>query len=386
MRRFGFRGSLSLVFASCLIWERSVFGFFGFVLTESFAATFLNLSLGAMLLSVISPNWKHYLLFAIFTFLLYQIRPNFAIIPVLVPLWMFIVPRLFSEKVSPCRAKRLALNFFLLGTIPLVTFCFLRLAVVGQFGLVSLNGVLLSGHATHYLNETNVDRLSSESLALGKEILYRKRSFSPPCNSTPYSYRGLSLERSFEDQAVCFGPNVMMSWLVAIKQKLGKEPFLERQKNIEAWKHVDTLSAFYSIYNADVDRSLMRFSVEVLQLEWRRYVRWIISGFFGGIKAFVSDRWTLFVMLFVVTALTKSRILAITTISNKEIRQLNCEVLFLSLVGATIFVIGLIPLIVLNYPFPRLFNLIAMYLVPSLVAWAITPFGLVGIKSKKKPC
>ena len=110
--------------------------------------------------------------------------------------------------------------------LPLLVFCFLRLFMVGQFGVVSFMGVSLAGHATHYLDEDNIELLSGETRTLANEILQRKRKLSHPCNMAPFSISPVPGQSRFITEQHCWGIDFLnTAWLVAIKQKMDVEPW-----------------------------------------------------------------------------------------------------------------------------------------------------------------
>src|SRR3989338_3270760 len=185
--RSGFNRILALVVVTALLWDTTNYQKFSDVATEPFAATFLHLTIGSMLLAVRKWNWKTAVPLAVIAFLFYQIRPNFAFIPMLIPFWAAGI-LVLNEGFNLARARNIFIRFSMCTILPLMLFCLLRLAVVGEFGVVTLVGGQLAGHATHYLNEENIQYLSGDVRKLADEILIRKRQLTPPNNLSPFEW------------------------------------------------------------------------------------------------------------------------------------------------------------------------------------------------------
>lgn len=378
--RFGFDRVLSLVVVSFLIWNSSVYGMFRYILTESLGATFLNFTIGALLFAIGSGTWKSYLALGVSTFTLYQIRPNLAFLPALIPLWA-IGLSLVLDGFDPVRIRRVFFRFSALTLVPLLLFCLLRLIVVGQFGVVSITGGMLSGHATHFLNENNIEYLTGDSRKIAEEVLKRKRQLSFPCNLSPFHERVIPTESRYVTEGKCFGPDLMTAWLVAIKYKTGQEPFDDPSKNIEAWKHIQTLAGFYTeFYNLEVERLLMKFSKDILRIEWKQYLCWIVGGSFHGIKNYLSyvlrKAWIWCIFLFFMGVVMTPYLFRTGHLEKVQLDRWNREVLLITMIGVSLFAVGFLPVIIFNYPFSRLLDALSLYLIPALTLWVLPPVWL----------
>ncbi len=375
--RFGLNRILSLVVVSFLLWDSSVYKIFPYIMAEPLAASFLHLSIGTMLLAVRRNDWKLYLALGFFTFTSYQLRPNLAHVPILIPFWAMGIS-LIMNGFDSVQIRRIFLRFSAITIVPLLLFCLLRLIVVGQFGVVSMTGGGLAGHATHYLDENNINYLSGESRVIAEEILRRKRKLSFPANLSPFSERVILTESKIRTEARVFGSNLMMAWLVAIKYQTGLEPFDDPQKNIEAWKHVDTLARFYSkYYNAETDRLLMKFSEDILRIEYRQFLKWLIVGSYYGIKDHLRSRWVWGIFLIFMGVVATQYLLRAGYVLEKAwLDRWKREVLVITMIGVSLFAIGFFPIVIFNYPFDRLLIFSSLYSLPALALWVLPPFWL----------
>ena len=55
---------------------------------------------------------------------------------------------------------------------------------VGEIGLNSFSGTVLTGQATSYLDSENINRMQGKNKIISQNILERKAQLSPPCNKT----------------------------------------------------------------------------------------------------------------------------------------------------------------------------------------------------------
>lgn len=365
--KFGFSKILSLIVAIFLLWHRASYGGFSEIMSEPLVAVFLNFVIGTLLLTVIRKNWQMYLWLGVTTFYLYQVRPNFFYVAFLVPFWAVGVI-LLTKKTDLSNIVNFFFRYAAISILPLIFFCLLRFFVVGEFGVCSLAGGCLAGHATHYLNEENIKLLSGDSRQLAEEILKRKRKFSYPANLSPFSQAIIPGMTSSELEASCFGSDLMMTWLVGIKHETGEDPLDDPVKNIEAWKHTETLSYFYSkYYNTKVDKILMKYAKDVLRIEWKRYLKWIIRGSLLGIKDYIRGRslWWQFFIFF--------GIFSVHYLGRDRLKQWRTGVLFVAMIGISLFAVGYLPIVITTFPFDRLVNILAIFFLPSVTLLLLAP-------------
>ncbi len=375
--KFGFCRVLSLVIATHLIWEPEVFKKFSYVMTEPLTVSFLNFALGFLLRTFRQNDWKSYFLLGFSTFALYQLRPNLTLFVALLPFWALAISCVF-EKSNFLRIGKLFLKYAIVTVIPLLLFCLLRLAMVGHFGVVSFAGVGLSGHATYFLNEKNIKYLSGENRILAEEILQRKRKLGYPVNLAPSDARRMPYESRYSRQNGSHASTCMTSWLAAIKYKMDIEPFDDPMKRIEPWRHAQTLSGFFSIYNVEIDKLLMSYSTEIIKIEWKRYLSWIARGSYSGIKEYVKDIikyrirqiWILFLIVTLI-----ARFLFFRTKNQEEFKNKRWfqEVMIISIFGLSLFLVNIIPIVMFSCIDVRYLYLFSLYLFPAITLLVLPP-------------
>ena len=374
--KFGFNKMLSLLVVSILLWDESNYRQFMSVATECFAATFLHFTVGSLLLAVKRWSWKTAILLGVTVFSLYLVRPNFSFIPVLIPLWASGIS-IMREGFNRLRIQKVILRFSLCAILPLVLFCLLRLLVVGEFGVVSMSGGSLAGHAVHFLNENNIQSLTGDVRKLADEILIRKRQLTPPANLSPFEWmKKVPEQEKIQMEASAFGGDLMTAWTVAIKQLEGVEPFTDPKFNIEPWYHTHTLAPFYSrYYSYKTDRLLMRFSKEILPKEWRRYVHWLVGGTFYGLSEYWQG-WSWLIWLGFLGIAKLFYLEFARGLDGIQLKRWHKEIGILMMIAASIFVIGFIPIVAFSFPQPRLMSLIGIYILPGITCLALPPFWL----------
>ncbi len=375
---FGFNKIFALLIVSFLLWDKTNFLAFRFIRTESLSATFLHLSVGSMLLAIRNWNWKTAVSLGVSTFFLYQIRPNLSFIAILVPLWAVGIS-VIKEHFHLAQARNIFFRFSQVTILPLFLFCLLRLLVVGQFGVVSMSGLCLAGHAAHYLNEKSIQYLSGDVRTLADEILVRKRQLTPPNNLSPFEWiTFVSEAQKVEMEADAFGADLTIAWNVAIKQIKGVEPFDDPRLKIEAWKtNLMELAIFqFHQHNFKIDRLLMRFSIAVLTREWKRYVHWLLGGSFYGMRIYLESRsfWLICLGYLVIGKLIF--LLLCQRLDGAELKRWNQDIKIFMMMAGSLYIFGLIPVVVFNYPFLRLLDLIGIYLLPAFLCFSLPPFWL----------
>jgi hypothetical protein len=373
--KFGFDKILAFIVASLLLWHIDLhealpwFQFFQFynnlpfVYTEVLCLSMMNITIGLLLLAIKYNTWKTNSLFAVSLFYLYQVRPNVSYIALLVPFW--------AVAFATIERKKIFVRFFLLSMIPVILFGFVRQLVIGQFGLSTMTGGTLVGHAVQYLNETNIKTLSGESRLIGEDILATKRQLTPPCNATPFTKPPIQDESMQATEARCFGANLMVAWDVAIKHQSGKEPFEEPEKNIEPWKYTGTISPFYfANYHTSTDKLLMKFAKDILKIEWKQYLSWILNGGLYGIQiVMLNVRISLLYWTCILIAVAVQVVFRRRTIWQHH-------VLAFAFMVFTNFVAGYLLLLLFNFPFDRMFVTLVPYILPALVLLAIPPIWI----------
>jgi hypothetical protein len=113
-------------------------------------------------------------------FATYQVRPVYLFLPLLAPFvgisLAALVGQRRGEKYNP---RRMGLVLCAAGILPLLAFCLVRWAVVGQFALVSFGGHNFAGLVGQFLSEEQVESLPSELRPLAKAAVEKQRNMFP---------------------------------------------------------------------------------------------------------------------------------------------------------------------------------------------------------------
>ena len=369
----------SFVFCCFLIWYIPIFQYFPHILSESNAASILNLCLALSIIAYKKNSKLWYILLLIFSFLLFQTRTALVYACFLFPFWILFLG--FLEKKNKKDLLINFKNFFLVSTLPVFVFIFLRFLMVGHIGIVPLNGILLSGHATFYHTADDSISYKGKLKDLDNLLQFRKQKLDPPCNEF---YVPSLVNYPEKTHSLCYGPFVMMNWLAAIDILDDDRPF-DDHRLYNAWRHTKTLSGFFSRYTVEHDKLLMEYSVPILKLHKQEYLKWITSSlkkvpdiisdlpflsnlsFFENSPLFLKNTSNL-TILFLSAILFSIFLMFFKRLITQE------ESLFFIFVGLSFLSLSLFPVVLMNKLFTRFFDLNAIYLFPSI--FIIFVFGI----------
>lgn len=374
--KFGLDKVLSFIVVTILLWDKTSYGSFCEIMTEPLAASFLHLTIGTLLLAVLRDNWKTYAALGALTFFLCQVRASISYVAVLIPFWAAGAMILIKKCDFPFVRKRF-FYFAAASILPLISLCLVRMFVMGQFGLVSSAGGYLSGHATHYLNENNIKLLSGDSRLIAEDILKRKQQLNFSDGDSHFSGRTAPGQTTIKIEALRFNYDVIISWLAAVKYRAGQEPFNDMRKNVEPWKYVRTLADFFARhYDVQVDRLLMKYSKDILKIEWKRYLRWILGGSLYGMLIYGKDRvcWALFFILLGI--LSTQYLLRAGPLEKSKRNNWQRGVIFIGMIGVSFFVLGYLSVIIMNTTAAHLLNFLVIYFLPANTLLLLPPFWL----------
>ncbi len=184
LRRYGCQRWTAFAATAPLFCQRIVPTFAPYVLTEVLASAFAIFSAGFLFVVVSGTRrWLAWIGLAFFVFLAYQVRPAYLFLSLLFPVLGSVLAALSSnDRPLTLSWKALFVRITVATTVPLIVFCFLRLLVVGNFGLVSFAGFNVIGTATQFLNErvekALPDRFRPLAAAMMEERDRINRSFS----------------------------------------------------------------------------------------------------------------------------------------------------------------------------------------------------------------
>jgi hypothetical protein len=368
----------SFVFCSFLIWHKPLFPWLTHILTEGIAATLLNFCLAFLIIAYKKDKLFWYLLLALFSFMLFQVRTAFVFACLLFPFWILSISWIGKKN-----KKDIFLVFIKtsIATIsPVIIYALLRLLIVDQFGIAPLNGILLSGHASTFYTDADNDFNSPKVKALSGLIEHKKKFLRRPCNSH------FIIENDnypVDMHSKCYFDYVMTNWLSAIEILDGEKPF-DDYRNDRPWNYAPTLSPFFSRYTVEHDRLLMEYSIPIIKSHYKEYFSWVYSGIPVALSILKSYRLE---SLESVKIIYENKVKNVSTsliclifyagfflgilLSIFRVNLKSDEVFLFTLIGFSFFVTSLAPVLFLNTFIVRFFDLHTIYLFPSLCIFTI---------------
>lgn len=337
LARFTGRPWLALAGALPLLASRSL-DLLHRIQSDMLAVAFSLLTIAALLAFAAAPRSKlAAAALAIALFATYQIRPAYLFLIVLVPLAGPVL-RLAKERsfdrpgLASLGRWSIVLTAVSLG--PFLLFCTLRLAVVGDFGLVSFGGFNLIGLSSNLLDGKVVTELPEEHQPLAREILERRKADG----LKPLKMGGLTRKWYKE-----YNDNVWKRAVPILEAKVGL-----RSANAPA-----------------INRELVEISKEILQRRPYLYAKWIVDGFVYGFAGAWDHRPTVCLGLALVLGLP---LLLLPAAPREEAAWPHLAAYAFT---AMLFLAGSLGLIVLvEVPFRRYVSAIGL-LLPSALAMAL---------------
>ncbi len=166
-----------LCIATPLLYSPAIRTSYSYLLSDSLACSLSVLTLSMAMVVVRYPSKRS--LWGVLAFLLaatYLVRPAYLFLIAFIPAAI-----LFLGVIRLGRRRfKLLSKFFLIHAVlacagPFILICSLRLAVVGEFGLVSFGGYNIIGLAAQFLNPEDIPRLPVELRPLSEEIVLEQR-------------------------------------------------------------------------------------------------------------------------------------------------------------------------------------------------------------------
>lgn len=199
LRAYGLSGLAALAAVSPLFWMAPV----ELVMPETPAKCFAIATIGFVLWAAGTRRIVAYAGLAASIFLAYQMRPAFLFLVVFVPVaWLVLYTRRWGL-LDPCQWARNALWTAAASIVPLLLFCFLRLVIVGHFGLVSFGGQNTVGIAVEMLSPEAIDQLPVRDRPLAL-VLHRARVAWP----TPRFLTTQGVPDDWNDAAIQYAANI----------------------------------------------------------------------------------------------------------------------------------------------------------------------------------
>jgi len=260
LRSFGLGPWHALAVSVPLLASRGAVESIPWMMSEALSASFAVLAVSALLFAVSSPRspWP-WIGVGVATFCACQARPATLF---LVPLLPMLAPPLVVLRRRPPAPARLSCSVAAAGlaatALPLLAFCALRVAVVGDFGLVSFGGMNLVGITGSLLTEGSVADLPASLQGFGQEVLAGRTARGL---TWPWGERGeLHPEPSNESYE-------QVIWEVAIpaaEARLGP----------------------VSEHAIAINRLLQRFNAAVIRANPRAYARVVAAAYANGARRF----------------------------------------------------------------------------------------------------
>lgn len=320
LRMFGFSKWAALITASPLLCEKIIIYSCRSILTESLSTSLSILTIGLLVMLVCRPrNCIYWASLTVVTFLTYQVRPDRVFLILMIPIIGFILYMLQNRKDNNephCReAAGLSLKLFASGIIPLILFCSIRLAVVGDFGLTSFAGINLIGITGQMLSNDMLEKLPSDTRPLAQAIIQDRARLGAQDELSAFGWENHgTLEKNLSDYtwqsyvsiaiATYNSRNLMKDYYKKFNGFNNDINSRVRIPNAE-WKfsagqnslmyvlssgeHLPEI-AFKSPYKTDdgfiwvkVNKELTKLSLHILKLKTRTYVMIVANSFIKNI-------------------------------------------------------------------------------------------------------
>jgi hypothetical protein len=293
LRHLRISGWLAVVISSSLLYPETIFPYFGEKLTarlmsDSPAQSLAILTMGTLFMVIgrprSAPAWLGLMLGL---FLTYQTRPVYLFLVLLVPLLGLIFMGLVSPRPEWVGLrKRLSIGLVAVCVLPLLAWCTLRWAVVGQFGLVSIGGSSLVGIVGQVLTEDLVPELPEDLHRLARRALEERNKWS-----TGQTSDRLVLEGGW--QPPMDSDNQLRSGVVEDGTTAVNTQFLFE----------GAANELYGYNNVEVNRKLAELSWAIIKAKPRFYLLWLAKSFRVAVTGIVKHNYLPSPLLVLLTVL-----------------------------------------------------------------------------------
>jgi hypothetical protein len=142
-----------------------------------------------------------------------------------------------------------------------------------------------------------------------------------------------------------------------------------------------TLESFFTpLYNAQTDKLLMKYSRDILRIEWRRYVWWLLGGSLYGILLYIKGSFWGWLFILFLAIFSTQYLLQTGPFGKDLLNYWRKGVLFINMIAISLFVVGYPSLVIATHPFYRGLNILGIYLLPAVTLLLLPPFWLRGKK------
>jgi hypothetical protein len=345
LRIYGFSKGLTVFAASPLLYLYMPLRYSSYILSDAPACSLAVITISLLLMIVANPRGRLlWFAFCLSLFLAYQTRPALLFLTVLTPVLGALLKTLRINESAESSWKKMALYLSLASFVPLFLFCFLRLAVVGQFSLVSFDGYNLSGITSQFLTEEKIPQLPANVRVLAAQVQHERRTH----DLIPGNEILGSRQAFFEFIETHHGRNVYEAALNAAEK-------------------------LYGTNNVVVNEKMMELSAAVIKNDPGLYAKWLMTAFLYGLGRCITFE-PVTAALILILCFSFAALVWKVARSNRAVtgrnRKLSCrfpaiEVCSFGLLASGYFFTGL-SFILLEPPIPRYINQIDIF-IPSFL-------------------
>jgi hypothetical protein len=233
----------------------------GLVLTDFLGRDMAVVTLGCLFWLAAAPrNLLAWCGLIVATACCYQLRPAYLFLVALAPCLGLVLLRIRTGRDrQPFRWKGFALASCCASLLPYVGFCFVRLGVVGHFGLVSFGGVNMVGITAEMLDARLTGSLPEALRPLAREILRERDARGM---KSPLVAAGIDIEQWTKN----YNENVWHVAVPAAQRLYGNDPVL-------------------------VNRQLTALSQAVIRARKGVYLRFLAYNFRCGLGKLLDSGW-----------------------------------------------------------------------------------------------
>jgi hypothetical protein len=313
------------------------------IMTDVLAVTVILVVVSLVLLLAARPAapllWTG---LALAVFAAYQIRPSTLFLIFWVPLAAAALRLCRGGHLGPGLLRWLS-GLALATVLPFFLFAGLRLAVVGHFGLVPFGGTNLVGVAACFLDASVVEELPEEHRDLARRMLELRQK------------KGLQPMTSTSDPFVSFRQYGINIWQVAF---VATGPRIRRLGRRLAERGQIAPGALRNKRNqllTGVARSIIRAR------PWL-YLRWVRSAVLYGLRGLAGRPWIVWPFVLLVCSTPMLALRRAAGASPGPGRPEGRPLLGIFIMGASYFLVYLVLLSMVSWPFPRYASAMIIFL------------------------
>ena len=357
MRRFGASAWQAFAASTGILWTIINDPLVHDVASDSLARSLAVVTVALLLAVAATPRLWLWIVLTLSLACTYHVRPAYLFLVALIPCLGPVLRAIHAAwHQQPRQWKRHTAALLAVAVLPLAAFCLVRLAVVGQFGLVSSGGWNMAGLSVELLDRPLIENRVPEDLRpLALEILeareqvYRQRGLAPA-----FRDGRIDLEQLRENHEVnlCF---------VALPAVCRRHP-----------EAADPQGQFACLA---VNQDLARLSVSAIGGHKVVYLRFLVRNYLSGLRDIPATNLALSFFAAVAIFLYVVRNLVWPGRSRPvpdPAERSRCYVMQLMIVLGVLFAaIGLLPVAIVQLPLGRYLIAVALFLPSICVLWIL---------------